>query len=196
METYAATEIGMVGGSCPECGGLHPFERTCTIESVDAHGQPVHPGETGARLLATNLFNPVLPLIRYELTDAVTLAGGPNVCERPWTTLSAVDGRSDEILYLPGKAGGTVAVPPGRFRNLLGPDPAVREYQVTLYPDRLDIAVVPSLGAGESTVWTARLTGALHSRLTELGAVPPAIRVFPVEALARQNGKLKLVRTA
>jgi phenylacetate-coenzyme A ligase PaaK-like adenylate-forming protein len=69
-----------------------------------------HPGEPAACLLVTNVINQVLPLIRYTLTDAVTLLEGPN--PDPWTGWRiVVSGRREDAFVYPGG----VVVPPQVF---------------------------------------------------------------------------------
>jgi hypothetical protein len=46
-------------------------------------------------------------LIRYEISDIVAL---------PFRRLAAVEGRSDDVVHLPGCLGGAVAVPPHQLR--------------------------------------------------------------------------------
>ena len=48
-----------------------PCSRSSTMRS-----QPVEPGQRGAKLLVTNVVNKVMPLIRYEITDELTLLPG------------------------------------------------------------------------------------------------------------------------
>jgi phenylacetate-CoA ligase len=71
LNLYGTTE-GLWGCEC-EAGSLHLFDDMCLVENVDATGRPAPDGERGERLLITNLFNRVQPLIRFELTDAVTV---------------------------------------------------------------------------------------------------------------------------
>ncbi|MGH2798889.1 MAG: phenylacetate--CoA ligase family protein, partial [Thermoleophilaceae bacterium] len=52
---YATTE-GLYGHECEE-GSMHLFDDMCIAENVDDAYRPVPPGEVGARLLVTNLFN-------------------------------------------------------------------------------------------------------------------------------------------
>ncbi|MEZ5091831.1 hypothetical protein [Nocardioides sp.] len=91
--------------SCPLGVGLHVAEDMVIIEVVDEHGAPVPAGTPGHRLLLTNLANLTQPLIRYELTDSVTMADGPNPAGMPWQRIAAVGGRTGEILRLPGRNG-------------------------------------------------------------------------------------------
>lgn len=62
---YATTE-GLYGHECPE-GSMHLFDDMCIAENVDEDHRRVPPGEVGARLLVTNLFNLTQPLIRFEV---------------------------------------------------------------------------------------------------------------------------------
>lgn len=49
------------------------------IEGVDEHGDAVPPGKKATKLFITNLYNTTLPLIRYELTDQMTIYEHPAV---------------------------------------------------------------------------------------------------------------------
>jgi phenylacetate-coenzyme A ligase PaaK-like adenylate-forming protein len=82
---------------------------------VDKHDRPVPPGTPGHKMLLTNLVNHAQPLIRYELSDSVILAGGPNPLGLPYARIAAIDGRSDDIITLPAPRG-LVAVYPFRLR--------------------------------------------------------------------------------
>jgi phenylacetate-coenzyme A ligase PaaK-like adenylate-forming protein len=75
---YATTE-GLWGHEC-EAGSLHLFDDMCIAENVDDDGRPVPPGEIGSRLLVTNLFNRVQPLIRFEISDLVAVEPEPCPC--------------------------------------------------------------------------------------------------------------------
>ena len=75
------------------------------------------PGEPGAKLLVTNLVNRIQPLIRYELSNEVAIAPGPDPSGRPYGRIARVDGRSDDVLRFPALAGGEVAVHPYRLRR-------------------------------------------------------------------------------
>jgi AAA ATPase domain len=48
--------------------------------AVDERGAPVPAGVRSAKVYLTHLFNPVLPLIRYERTDEVTVLDGRCPC--------------------------------------------------------------------------------------------------------------------
>jgi hypothetical protein len=102
---YGCTE-GLFGSECEHHQGIHLFEDTTLVENVDADGQPVAAGQPGARLLVTNLYNLVQPLLRLEVTDVVTLDPDPCPCGRTLVRVSAIHGRSDDILSQPATAAG------------------------------------------------------------------------------------------
>jgi hypothetical protein len=80
------------------------LEDLVVVEVVDEHDRPLPPGAPGHKVLSTNLVSRVQPLLRYELTDSVTLAGGPNPLGLPYARIAAVDSRSDDVITLPGRA--------------------------------------------------------------------------------------------
>src|SRR4029453_795885 len=69
-DVYGCTE-GLFGSECEHHHGIHLFEDTTLVENVDPDGQPVPDGQPGARLLVTNLYNLVQPLLRLGGTAPV-----------------------------------------------------------------------------------------------------------------------------
>ena len=102
---------------------------------------PVLPGVPAAKVLLTSLVNRVQPLIRYELTDAIVLAKGPDPSGRPYLRIARVDGRSSDILRFPAAAGGEVAVHPYRLRAPFSAIFDVRQYQIVHAPDGLRVRI-------------------------------------------------------
>jgi hypothetical protein len=78
---YGSTE-GCSDLECEHHKGIHLFEDTHPRRERRPDGQPVPPGQPGARLLVTNLYNLVQPLLRLEVTDLVTLDPDPCPCGR------------------------------------------------------------------------------------------------------------------
>jgi phenylacetate-CoA ligase len=173
----------MIASSCPAQVGLHLWEDLVLVEVVDEHDQPVAPGVAGHKILVTNLLTRTQPLIRYEITDSVTLAAGPNPTGRPFRRLTAVEGRSDDILHLPTPAGGTVAVHPVHLRAPFIGFPQVVQYQVVHDERGLQVSVVLRPGAATDT--TERIRHALTGRLRTAGALPPPITVNSVPGIDR-----------
>jgi phenylacetate-coenzyme A ligase PaaK-like adenylate-forming protein len=171
------------------------LEDLVVVEVVDEHDRPMPPGVPGHKVLLTNLVNHTQPLLRYELTDAVTLAGGPNPLGLPYARIAAVDGRSDDVLTLPGAGGRPVTVYPFRLRAPFAELLEVRQYQVVHDQAGPHVAVV--LRDAAPAALPDRITAALAGELRAAGAVPPPIEVTPVPAIGRDAGhgaKLKLVR--
>jgi phenylacetate-CoA ligase len=183
---YATTE-GLYGCECPE-GSLHLFDDMCIVENVDADGDPVPPGETGARLLVTNLYNRVQPLIRFEITDVVAVDPEPCACGRSLTRLRSLEGRAEDVLCLGG-----VTVHPLQFAVVTA-DPDVREFQVVQQGDGLRLRVALRDGAEGAP---ERLRACLGERLSGLGVARPAVEVETVDELERSpGGKLQMVVSA
>ena len=193
---YPTTESPIVACASRESAQLEIAEDFAIVEVVDAHERPVPPGTPGAKVLLTNLVNRVQPLIRYELSDAVTLAGGPNPAGRPYARIATVEGRAADTLELPARAGGTVLVHPVRLGEPLAAVPEVRQFQIV--HDGAGIAVRAVLRDPAAAEVLGRVRAGLEATLSEAGAVPPPVRVEPVAQLEREPGpgaKLKLVKS-
>jgi phenylacetate-CoA ligase len=185
-ELYATTEAGVLASTSTRQAGLHLWEDHALVEVVDAAGAPVPPGVPGHKVLVTNLVNRVQPLIRYELSDTVTLAGGPDPAGWPMRRLVAVEGRSDDVIDLPMVDGGTVAVHPLHLRAPFVGFPDVVQYQVV--HDERGLSVSTVLRPGAPADLTHRVRAALADRLVAAGAVPPPITVTAVAGIERDGG--------
>jgi phenylacetate-CoA ligase len=193
FNAYGCTE-GLWGSECEHHQGIHLFEDTTLVENVDPDGHPVPAGQPGARLLVTNLYNRVQPLLRLEVTDLVTLDPDPCRCGRTLVRASAIHGRSDDVLSLAAGDGGRVAVHPLQFA-LLTRDPKVREFQVVQDGPVLRILIVPNHAAAAGTgALEAHLGQAVARQLRGLGVQDPQVTVERRPKLPRSaGGKLKLV---
>jgi phenylacetate-CoA ligase len=197
LDFYGTTEALVPAAGRQSQTGMDILEDLVVLEVVDERNRPVPPGVPGHKVLLTNLVNHVQPLLRYELTDSVTLAAGPNPLGLPYARLAGVDGRSDDVITLPAAGGGEVAVHPFRLRAPFSELLEVRQYQVVHDPAGLHVAVVLREEAPAGT--PARVRAALVRELRDAGAVPPPVEVTPVPAIERDPGhgaKLKLVRSA
>jgi phenylacetate-CoA ligase len=180
---YATTE-GLYGHDCPE-GSMHLFDDMCIVENVDEDNRPVPVGEVGARLLVTNLFNHVQPLIRFEVSDLVAFDPEPCPCGRPLARVRSLEGRAEELLEIGG-----VTVHPMQFA-LVTADPDVREFQVVQEHDALRLRVALRNGSDGAP---ARLRERLSGRLHDLGVGSCPVTVETVDALERSpGGKLQMI---
>jgi phenylacetate-CoA ligase len=197
FELYALTEAGILGSHCAEHRGIHLFEDQAIVEVADERGEPVPAGQLGHKLLVTNLVMRTQPLLRYEVSDMVAVAPEPCPCGRPFRLLRGVEGRNDDILRLPGAAGGEVAVHPLALRSALAGVPGLDQYKV-VHDDRgLHVRATLRPGApGEETA--GRIGGQLRDRLAGLGVASPEVDVDLLASLAGERdgaGKFKLVES-
>jgi phenylacetate-coenzyme A ligase PaaK-like adenylate-forming protein len=195
FDVYGITEAGIFAVDCERHAGQHLFEDLALVEVVDEAGHPVADGEPGARLLITNLVNRTLPLIRYELDDLVTIAPEPCPCGRPLRVIASLEGRSDDVLRLPGARGEVVTVHPHALRSPLAGFPEVAQYRIVHDADGLHLELVLRPGAAPDA--TDRAAAALHNALAAMGARTPvhARAVERLERAAGPAGKLKLVES-
>lgn len=79
---YAANETGVIGYRCPsvEEGVFHLHEGAQQLEIIDASGRTVA-GEQG-RLVVTNLYRTLMPIIRYDIGDIGSWLDAPCPCGR------------------------------------------------------------------------------------------------------------------
>ena len=179
---YGTTE-GAAASSCGQGRGMHLNEDLCIFELVDEAGKPVPPGERCAKLYITNLSNIAQPLIRYELTDELTLLDEPCPCGSALRRVDDIEGRSDDLFTYPGG----VVVHPLVFRSPLGRERHVVEYQVHQTPRG---AVIQFRADGE--VDASALSQRIADALARAGVKEPQVTVARVEAFERQvTGKLK-----
>jgi phenylacetate-CoA ligase len=193
--TYATTEGSTTAVECEHHNGLHIFESHVIMEVVDDENRPVADGHQGVKVLVTNLFNYVQPLIRYEVSDLVTIDPEPCSCGRTTRRIQSIDGRADDIMHLRIPAGDRVPVHPNHFAEAIEAIADIRAYQVTEQADGIDIAVVaPTRDPAELA---AVITMAVRRRLAPLGVHNAHLRVRTVEQIARPDavsGKFKLIR--
>jgi phenylacetate-coenzyme A ligase PaaK-like adenylate-forming protein len=174
------------GPSASDCGhdaGMHLNADVCVFEPVDEGGRAVRAGERAAKVFVTPLFNHALPLIRYELTDEMTILEGPCPCGSGMARIADVAGRSDDVFTY---AGG-VAVHPMVFRSILGHERHVVDYQVR----QVDGGAAVVLRA-DGAVDVDGLGRAIEDGLRAVGIPAPSVSVAIVDDLERGSaGKLK-----
>jgi phenylacetate-coenzyme A ligase PaaK-like adenylate-forming protein len=179
---FGSTE-GLMGGSCSAGRGLHLSDDLFIIEPVDQHGDAVPAGERAAKVYLTNLFNLAQPLIRYELSDEVTVLDGPCSCGMSLLRIDDIQGRLDDCFTYRG--GRTIH--PFTFRSILGREPAIIEYQVRQTPRGADILV-----RTERPVDVTRISESIRAALAAVGLEDAAVSIATVDVLDRQaSGKLR-----
>ncbi|HRO59705.1 MAG TPA: phenylacetate--CoA ligase family protein [Burkholderiaceae bacterium] len=127
-EDYGASECMNMAFGCSH-GRLHINDDWVVIEPVDENCRPVPPGEPSVTVLITNLANRVQPLIRYDLSDSVTIDATPCACGSGRPSLR-VEGRRDDVLTLRGEAGGFVRILPLAVETVLEEQAGIYRFQL------------------------------------------------------------------
>ena len=135
---YGCSEGGVMGYECNH-GNMHLNADWIIFEPVDVNHHPVPAWQLSERTLITNLANYVMPIIRYELGDRVTLS--PELCGCGITLpVVRVEGRTDEILRFQSSEGQTVPVLPLALWSVLKETPGVLKFQaIQMTRDELKI---------------------------------------------------------
>lgn len=180
---WGTSEGGGVAAGCDH-GRSHLSDDLLIVESVDEDGLPVGPGERSAKVYLTNLFNRALPLIRYEITDEVTILTDSCPCGSAHRCVADIQGRLDDVFCYDG-----CRVHPHVFRSALGRHPGVVEYQVR--QSRQGARIVVRCGA---PVDLDRLKVETTHALADLGLPSPLVDVEAVARLERDPGPAKLRR--
>jgi phenylacetate-CoA ligase len=194
---YATTEVPVIAAASAESPTLELLEDFALVEAVDEYNRPVGPGEPSAKLLVTNLVNHAQPLIRYELSDVVTPAGGPNPAGRPWGRLTRVEGRAADTIELSAHGGGKVSIHPVRIGEPFAAVPDVHQFQVLHDDFGIEVRVVLRKSAAPDAL--ERVHSALLAELEAAGALPPPIHVKAVAEIEREPGpaaKFRVVKSA
>ena len=181
---WGTSEGGVMAVGCWQGTGMHLNEDLVIVEPVDADNNPVAPGETSAKVLLTTLFNPVTPLIRYELTDQVTTLTEPCVCGSVYQRFADIEGRVDDVFTY-----GDTDVHPHVLRSVLGRRAEVVEYQVFQTATGADVRVRTTDHVDEH-----ELASNLAAALRAAGVPDPAVHVTSVSSLERHAGTGKLRR--
>ena len=159
-----------------ELGRLHVDEDFAWVEFV--------PGPGGThRVIGTNLSNPATPLLRYDTGDTVTLEDTVCQCGRWGRTVSAVDGRREDYVVLPG------GVRIGRLDHAFKDLTNVREAQIRQRsPEHLVVRVV------RGPRWSGEDEGHLLDELRRRVGVDVRLEIEYVERIERTAaGKLRFV---
>jgi hypothetical protein len=168
------------------CGvgeGMHVADDLVILEPADADGNVVPFGQPADRMLLTNLFNPVQPLIRYDLADAVTMTDDPCPCGCAHRRILSVNGRINGVFEYDG---GTV-VPRAHLEQAVVATPGVVNFFIGQTHGGVDVSVVTD---GSSDL--ERLQKELVDVLGRHGGPETEVTVHEVDSIQRlSRGKSK-----
>lgn len=104
---YGCGEIGTIAHEC-EHGSMHLNMENIVVEIVDDNGQPV-PNDIPGNIVVTELYNKVMPLIRYKLGDIGTITNKKCSCGRQLPVFEGPVGREmDQLVTASGKKFGGI----------------------------------------------------------------------------------------
>jgi phenylacetate-CoA ligase len=168
------------------CGvgeGKHIADDLVILESVDADGDPVPYGQPGERLLLTNLFNLDQPLIRYDMTDAVTISDAPCPCGCAHRRITSIHGRINGAFEYVGG----VRVPRAALERTVVATPGIASFSVRKSAGGVDVSVVT-----DGTCDRQRLQRDLTDVLRQHGAPESDVVVREVNSIQRlSRGKVR-----
>lgn len=150
-DVYAAAECPSIAFSC-DYGSMHSYSDRVILEAVDKHYQPVKPGQQAYTVLLTNLINRVQPIIRYDLSDSVTLRADPCPCGNPFPAFY-LEGRKNDPLILNGKA-----IYPAMALAMFNHLPGVERFQVVQTDiNTLKLRLQIASGHEQEQVWATTI---------------------------------------
>lgn len=192
-DQYSMGECMALTCGCLRGPGAHVNADLALLEVVDDEYRPVPDGKRGSKVLLTNLYNEVQPLIRYEIDDMVTASANRCSCGNSMPLIESIEGRSKEKLWI--EVGGHYRdLPYYIFLAALHHDLDLAEHQVLQTGvNQFVLRVAPQRG---KVLSTERLHQLVHQSVASEG-LADLIRfdIQIVERIARgPSGKIERVR--
>jgi phenylacetate-CoA ligase len=151
-DVYAAAECPSIAFSC-EYGYMHSYSDRVILEAVDKDYRPIAPGQQSYTVLLTNLINRVQPIIRYDLSDSVTMRPDPCPCGNPFPAFY-LEGRKNDPLVLNGKT-----IFPGVAIEMFNHLPGVERFQVVqTESNKLKLRLKVASDYDREQVWTTTIS--------------------------------------
>jgi phenylacetate-coenzyme A ligase PaaK-like adenylate-forming protein len=182
LDHWAASESSGGAFCCLRSPGFHIAEDLNIIEAVDERGKPVEPGKWSAKIFVTNLYNRVMPLLRYEIPDGLRIAETPCSCGSKYLHATAARARLDEVFDY----GNDIKVHAENFEVSLE-GRAISEYQVYQTSRGVEVNVV---ARRDFDIESLRFQ--IKQSLLNLGVSNPEVIVRCVDRLERMDsGKVR-----
>lgn len=123
---------------CGVGAGMHIADDLVILEPVDSSYRPVPYGQPAERVLLTNLYNVDQPLIRYDISDAMTLTDEPCPCGCAHRRILDGQSRMDGDLQVRGG----VWIPLRQMEAVLLGRPGVADFCVSSTDRGVELSVV------------------------------------------------------
>lgn len=180
--SWGCCEIGQMGIETQSSPGMVICEDGAIIEVVDKNNQPVSRVEDAAKVLATNLTNFAMPMIRYEVDDIIEI--GPPLPEYPgFRTVTRILGKATFWFEY-----GNVRVHPTAFSNILEEEREVEEFQIV---QTREGALIKLVCGGEPNISEIKET--IVDNLHKYSLSDPKVDFEVVDSLPHhpETGKIK-----
>ncbi len=184
MNRYASREVGQIASECPQSGALH-----VNVECVYLEIEPIPGSEDGyGRVLATDLINRAMPMVRYDLGDLAVPGDGRSCpCGRGLPLMGTVTGRVSELLV--GEQGDLIHS--GYFVVLIRTHRWLRQLRVIQpKPGRLEILLVTDDSPPEADLraleakFRARLGASTHIEWKRVDRIEPPVSGKRLDAIS------------
>lgn len=187
---YGASESIIIGADTAYNDGMYLFSDWNIMETLDDQDEPVPPKTYGHGVLS-NLYNYLLPLIRYRMDDVLSIDRNPVNKKLPFEVIEGIEGRTEEFLEF-NIEGTTIAIHPLIFVEFYVE--GLRQIQVIKKREDFFIARVSLSNNHASTINAVRdrLQGILNNHQAA-GKVSFDIEVVDEILNDSHTGKYKLV---
>ncbi|QQZ59392.1 hypothetical protein JI735_22405 [Paenibacillus sonchi] len=169
-QAYQCTE-GFLGCTC-KYGMLHLNEDIVHIEKeyLDRESRRFVP-------VVTDFSRSVQPIIRYRLNDILTESAAPCPCGSLFTAIERIEGRCDDILYLPHSENGQLVTlfPDFVTRAVLAASPEIEHYRV-IQRSPLDLEISYRTRRGSAKDIESLLAGEFSRLFTRFSCIPPQLQ--------------------
>lgn len=151
INEYGCQETGISGLTCPEAGRLHLDCDRCLYEIIDG------------QLVTTDLYNQVMPLVRYKCGDVIDLDESNCACNRTGLTGKILGRIEDTVRTVDGiKHPGEIVMPP--FDGICNYQVMRQGKNVTVQVDLEDRAIAPTVLVPIRT-WVNTTFGKVNSKI-------------------------------
>jgi phenylacetate-CoA ligase len=185
-DTYGCGEGIQVAAQCKH-GRYHTFMPHVVVETVDASGNPVQPGQIG-RILLTRLGAGAMPFVRYAVGDLGIIETEKSCrCGRQGTAIRSINGRDTDVVKT--RSGNRLIV--HFFTGIFEYYSTIAQFRIKQESlDEIHIDLVP---AGE---FDSSILGTIEQEIQEKAKCRLRVRFKIVESISvGPTGKIRLVES-
>lgn len=171
-QVYQCTE-GFLATTCAQ-GTLHLNEDLVVIQKhyLDWEQRKFSP-------IVTDINRKTQPIIRYHLNDILTEAKDPCKCGSPFTAIESIEGRCDDMFYLPSctHSGAINSIFPDYIRRaIIASSEDIEEYMVIQHQSN-EITVSLTISSSKQESIKMGVIAALQNLFSSLDCIIPDIKI-------------------